>query len=155
MSIWTNIRKRGLRDVLNPRKWIIFIRYLRKLRNGASKPDGKKDLSEIYNGGNTEITSATLEEYTELWNPHELEQISVRMSNLECRTCLKAGTCHHCGCTSPDLFYDRTNWCSGQHWGAMVGERLWERHKETYQIEIDPDYMKEIRKHGKIVNYKD
>lgn len=154
MSIWNNLRKRGLRDILNPKKWKIFSRFLRKKVTEKVAKEPEENLAEIYNKGDTEITHGTLKEYSELWNAHELEQIAHRMGNLGCRECLRDGECYHCGCVSPDLFYDRTNWCSGNHWGTMLSEREWNKFKALHGIEVDYDYVKQIRKHGKIVKFK-
>lgn len=146
MSILKNFKRRGFKDALNPRKWRIFFRYVRSwVKSGLYQ-------SKAEEAG---IPSKTLNEYSELTTPHELEQIVWRMSQESCRECLISGSCTHCGCASPELFYDRENWCSGMHWLAMVDEEMWTYTKAAQGIQIDQDYLNEVSNFGKIKNFKD
>jgi hypothetical protein len=154
MSIWKNISKRGLKDILNPVKWMIFIRYIRKTVKGI----GDYWSAGVWENGFEEedlISEATLAEYSELSTPHQLEQIVYRMSQPGCRECLIDGECHHCGCKSPDLFYDRTNWCSGNHWSAMLSKEDWDDFVRERGVIIDEDYLTQVVKFGKIVDFKE
>lgn len=127
MSILKNIRKRGLRDILNLKKWKIFARYI-KLK-------------------------ALKQEYEEMFIPEYLEQVSIRMSNPGCRPCLDGGECIHCGCKTPDLFFEKDMECSGGNWLSMIPANMWEEYKKDSGIEVNQDYIEQIKKHGKIVKF--
>jgi hypothetical protein len=129
MSILSNLRKRGLRDLLNPKKWKIFARSL--------------------------ALRALKKEYSEMFVPEYLEQVSIRMSNPNCRTCLENGECLHCGCKTPDLFFEKSMECSGLNWFSMLDPISWKEHRDSQDIRVDPDYIDQIKKHGKIINFKD
>lgn len=76
------------------------------------------------------------------------------MSEPGCRGCIKAGECNHCGCKSPELFYDKNNWCSGEHWNEMIAAESWKEYKEESDIEIDEDYLDQVKKFGTIRKFK-
>lgn len=123
MSIWGNIKKKGLKDVLNPKKWGIFARYL---KNRALK-----------------------REYPELSIPHKREQIVWRMR--KCPECVENGACTVCECRSPELFYDGKNWCSGHRWGVMKETaEEWEAQKKLDDITISEKHLKQLDKYGKL-----
>ena len=65
---------------------------------------------------------------------HRLEQILYR--SRMCRPCLEAGKCTECGCTTPDLFFDPSVYCSGGKWGPMMDKENWEEFKQIYNIDI-------------------
>lgn len=125
MSIISNLKKRGLKDILNPKKWKIFARY------------AKLKLLK--------------QEYSEMFIPEYLEQISIRMSEPGCRPCLEKGECVHCGCKSPDLFFEKNMECSGGNWFAMVPPEMWRDIRKGY--DINQDYLEQIKKHGKIISF--
>lgn len=127
MSILNNIRKRGFKDILNPKKWKIFGRYI-KLK-------------------------ALKQEYEEIFIPEYLEQVSIRMSNLGCRACLEGGECVHCGCKSPDLFFEKDMECSGGNWFSMIPSNMWEDYKKDSGIEVNDDYINQIKTYGRIINF--
>lgn len=56
------------------------------------------------------------------------EQVVYRSE--ECSDCLKRGYCEHCGCPTPELFYDRKNSCSGGKWGPMFDAKQWNEYKK-------------------------
>lgn len=127
MSLISNIRKRGLADIFSPKKWKIFARYL--------------------------YLKITGKEYAEMYVPEYLEQIAYRMSRPGCRPCLEGGECTHCGCKSPELFFEKDNECSGLEWFAMMEKDRWEQHKKDLKLKINQDYINQILKHGKIVKF--
>lgn len=128
MSLITNIKKRGLKDALNPKKWKIFARYF--------------------------FFRALKKEYPELSVPEFIEQATYRMSHPGCRECVLKGECVHCGCKSPDLFIDKDNWCSGEHWYEMQPPHLWEEFKKMNDIVIDPFYLEQVKKQGIITKWR-
>lgn len=127
MSIISNLKKRGLKDILNPKKWKIFARSL--------------------------ALKALRKEYSEMFIPEYLEQVSIRMSHPGCRPCLEGGECIHCGCKSPDLFFEKEMECSGMNWFAMIPADNWVEYKKESGIIINPDYIDQIKKHGKIIKF--
>lgn len=99
--------------------------------------------------------AALKKEYADVFeDPNLLGQVAVRMANPGCRQCLAEGECVHCGCKSPDLFFERSMECSGMHWFAMIPSESWKTYAEQSGINVDDDYIKQIRKYGKIVEFK-
>lgn len=94
-------------------------------------------------------------EYEELSIPEYVEQITYRMSQPGCKPCVEGKECTHCGCKSPELFFDRSNDCSGMNWMPMVSAADWPEYKKGSAIEIDPDYLAQVKKYGKIIKFKD
>lgn len=129
MSLINNLKKRGFKDILNPRKWKIFARYM--------------------------AHTALNTEYPELDVPEYQEQIAIRMAHPGCRACIKSGECVHCGCKSPELFLDKTNECSGGHWFTMIDPEQWPEFKKKAGIEPDPFYLEQVIKLGKVVKFKE
>lgn len=105
MSLITNLKKRGLRDILNPRKWGIFMRSKKKYERIAVE-----DLQ------------------------YRSEMVVYRMSL--CKSCVQEGSCLHCGCKSPELFYDPQNWCSGGNWDSIKCREDWEKFKNQMGIDF-------------------
>jgi len=126
--IWNNIKLRKGKDILNPKKWKIFARYL--------------------------YLRALKKEYSEMFVPEYLDQVSLRMSDPGCRQCLSKGECVHCGCKTPDLFFEKSMECSGGNWFSMIPKDDWVNYKEKSGIVIDQDYIDQIKKYGKIINFK-
>lgn len=120
MSIITNIRKRGLKDILNPKRWILYIRGLRRGSSGTTLQISKTDSLTL---SNEELQSF-------------IEQVIYRQSFTECKRCLKEGACIHCGCKSPELFYDKEMVCSGGNWNEMLLPKDWNEFKSDNEIEI-------------------
>ena len=54
---------------------------------------------------------------------YQKEQITHR-SNV-CQDCLIAGKCPHCGCPTPDKFFQFQP-CEGKRWPALMDEKDWE-----------------------------
>lgn len=63
--------------------------------------------------------------------PHQAEQVKYRMSL--CQDCVKAGKCHSCPCSVPELFYAPNKTDAGGKWGPMLPIDQWEEFKKTEQ----------------------
>lgn len=112
MNLWANIKNRGLKDILNPKRWGMFLR-------SVSTPE--KDAREF-------------QAY--------VEQIIYRQSFYECKKCLKNGSCTHCGCSTPDLFFEKEMVCSGGNWNEILPADEWEEFKKDSGIEIKAVYVR-------------
>lgn len=136
MSLWSNLKKRGLKDILRPKKWGMFIRYVKaRLRIGVS--------------GDNQM-EAWRKEYPHLSERVYLEQIVYRMSQPGCQPCIAKGECIHCGCKSPELFFEKDNECSGMNWFEMLLPDAWEEFKQMNGIVIDPKDIEQVRKTGRL-----
>lgn len=58
-----------------------------------------------------------------------LEQIAYRM--FLCKDCLMKGSCPHCLCRAPTLFYSATKVDALKKWGPMVSEEEWILFKDS------------------------
>lgn len=117
-----NLTKIPLKDLINPTKWRIFARYL-KLK-------------------------ALKKEYGEFKVPEYREQIVYRMN--KCPECVIAKQCVNCTCKSPELFYDKDNWCEMDRWGKMVKPEAWDEYKKSKGITINPNNLKELEEFGEV-----
>lgn len=124
MSLLENLRKRGLKDVTNPKKWGMYLKSTLGL------------------------------EYEEFSSPAYVEQMVWRMTQEGCRECVNGTKCIVCGCKTPNLFYDRRSECEGMHWGPMMEPEEWVKYKEEHDIIIDVDYMAQLLELGKIETWK-
>lgn len=106
MSLLTNIKNRGFKDIVNPKRWIMFLKAL-----------------------------FTSKEETEDFQSY-IEQIIYRQSFSDCLNCWKNGSCTHCGCKTPDLFYEKEMVCSGGNWVEMLSAKEWEEFKKDSGIKI-------------------
>jgi len=120
MSLWSNIRKRGLKDILNPYRWVLFARAKVREESGT--------IIDIGGGESLKVRNEELQSY--------IEQIIYRQSFSDCGDCLKNGQCTHCGCKTPDLFYDKEMVCSGGNWNVMLSPDQWEEFKKDLGIKI-------------------
>jgi len=120
VSLIENIKKRGLKDIFNLKKIKIFSRFLSR--------------------------KALKRKYPELSIPHYKEQIVYRMRL--CPDCLEAGKCINCSCISPELFYDRENYCSEDRWKEMKEKEEWEKEKIEKGITISKKHLKDLEKEG-------
>lgn len=108
LSIFTNLRKRGLKDVTNPEKVKAY------LQGGEIKKNGiHLEVDEI-------------ESFC--------EQIIYRKSM--CPGCFASDKCSHCGCEMPVSGYTPVNFCSAGIWGKMLPPDEWEKFKKDNLIEI-------------------
>jgi len=123
MSLITNLKNRGLRDILNPKKWLIYLKHL-AYKWGEPIDADKEDANDVLS-------------YSE----------QVVMRSILCPQCVKAGKCvgdgtegSGCGCLMPDAIIDRINFCSEGQWGEMLPTDQWNEYKTntglTLKIEI-------------------
>lgn len=66
---------------------------------------------------------------------HKKEQAFHRA--LLCKPCLNAGSCEHCGCATPHLFFAPNKTDAGNKWGVMLEAAEWEEYKKENNINID------------------
>lgn len=74
---------------------------------------------------------------------HIVEQLILRMYDMQCRKCVAKGSCEHCGCDIAKVY---TPWdvCSDGNWGVMVeNKREYEKIREEFPVEIIIRYTKE------------
>lgn len=113
-SLKTNLRKRGLKDVLNPFKWKVM-------------------LWELISDGKVVIEKEEIQSYCEQWV----------YRSIKCRPCLKAGECTHCGCLMPDAMDNKHNACSDGNWPSMMDPETWGQYKQlmnlTFELKSDVD----------------
>lgn len=117
MSLWTNIKLRGLRDILNPSRWMLFLRSKKGDVLGTSFKVGDSNIT---------VTNEELQSY--------VEQVMYRESFEECRRCLNEGACTHCGCDR-SLFLDPEMECSGGNWGKIMKPNKWREFKKIGELE--------------------
>lgn len=108
-SILSNLRKRGLKDILSKKRRAVYRESSHQQRDGIHL---EFDEALAY-----------------------CEQVVYRASL--CSDCLKAGQCKHCGCLTPHIFFVRENECSGGNWLEMAKTtEEWEQFKKERKIEI-------------------
>ena len=107
-SLLTNLKKRGIKDVINPLKWKVI-------------------LWEWISEGRVIIEKEDIQSYCEQWV----------MRSIKCNPCLLAGECSHCGCLMPDSMDNRHNACSAGEWGSMLNHQEWEDYKETIGLTLE------------------
>lgn len=100
MSLIDNIKKRGAKDILNPKKWGAYI-------------DG-----EIIEKNGIHL------EYNEII-PF-CQQLMMRL--IRCSECVEAGKCVGCGCIMPLAAIVPNNFCSEEKWKEMVPPEDWEKY---------------------------
>ena len=108
MSIFTNIKKRGLKDIFSKRVLSYIESILQKIFGVRTK---HKD----------QIAYA--------------EQIIFKKSL--CPECAKAGSCVHCGCNFYDLSVAKDSVCSIGRWGKVQDANSWEEYKNKYLSGIE------------------
>lgn len=59
---------------------------------------------------------------------HKVEQIAYRAN--QCKDCLEAGKCKHCGCHTPSFFYNNLFFCEEGKWGPFFSRKNWQKFKE-------------------------
>lgn len=110
MSLIDNIKKRGLSDILNPKKWWVYVISM---------------LREWLLGSPFEQVARA-------------EQTVYRIH--KCRDCFQDGSCKVCGCPTPESMLEPDNWCEGGKWGEMLSYKEWEEFKKENQLTIKPVY---------------
>lgn len=120
MSLLTNIRLRGFKDILNPERIKLYFRGKKRAKEGTTL--------QIADGETLVVTNEKLQSF--------IEQVIYRQSFAECKKCMEKGECIHCGCKSPELFYDELMVCSGGNWQEMKSPEDWQEYKKDIGIEI-------------------
>lgn len=80
---------------------------------------------------------------------HIVEQLILRMYDMECRKCVANGSCFHCGCDISKVY---TPWdvCSRGFWGQMVESlKEYKRIRQEWPVEISVRYPREEEESGK------
>lgn len=103
MSLISNIKKRGLRDIFSTRVFAYIEAQLQKIFGVWTKQEDQIAYSEqiLYKG-------------------------------VVCSECKAKGECVHCGCSFPDLAVSKIAVCSQGSWGKVMNNKDWEEYKKTY-----------------------
>lgn len=120
MSIWKNIWLRGTTDLLSPSRWKLYFRGKKRAKEGTTL--------QIAQDETLIVTNEKLQSF--------IEQVVYRQSFPECKKCVEKGECIHCGCKSPELFYDEEMVDSGGNWQEMKSPEDWAEFKKDIGIEI-------------------
>lgn len=113
MSILRNIRKRGFKDILNPKRVLLFFR-------------AKKHKQQDY----IKIPYDNIESYC--------EQYIYR--RFLCKPCYDANECTHCGCKAKEVIAEPTATCSADEWFEMLNPAQWEEQKKENGITIKVEF---------------
>ena len=77
---------------------------------------------------------------------HVLEQMSLRIWDGECRTCVKGGACTVCGCDMKKVLVPWET-CSGGNWGEIIErEKLYRQVRAEFPVRVSVVYEKEDQK---------
>lgn len=109
MSILTNIKKRGLKDIFSNRVFAYIQSQWQKIF--GIRVSSKKDA----------IAYA--------------EQVLFR--KIMCPECAKAGACLHCGCAWDELATAQKSTCSQGRFGKIENANSWEEYKSKYLSGIE------------------
>lgn len=75
---------------------------------------------------------------------HIVEQLILRMYDMECRKCVAEGACIHCGCDISKVYVPWDS-CSQGNWGPLVeSEKEYRKMREEFPVEISIYYPKEL-----------
>lgn len=107
MGIFTNLKKRGFKDILSRDSRKAYIKWILK-----------KLLRRFEDG----------DESTRLLKLHEIEQIIFRMKR--CRPCVENKTCLSCGCDVLGSIQDPNSACHDKKWGKMLPVDKWNSFKK-------------------------
>ncbi len=107
-AIVENVRKRGLKDVLDPQVWKTAKQWADIEKQGLLLPPG-------------EIVSFA-------------QQLVYRM--VMCQSCVDAGKCPHCTCAMPHKMCCAAGKCPLERWQEMMEAGDWEKFFENFQFII-------------------
>ncbi len=116
MSVFENIRKRGLKDIFSKR---VFA-YLESIKQKLFGVRMRKEDAIAY-----------------------AEQIVFKRSM--CRECYDRGACVHCGCSFEDLSLSTQATCSAGKWGKTMDSESWNRYKSEYLKGTDFGIVKSVK----------
>lgn len=82
--------------------------------------------------------------FMELMFPlHIVEQIILRMYDMECRECVKRGSCKYCSCSMSKVFVPWEK-CTNGNWNEMTESKAdYQQMREEFPVEILIRYPKE------------
>lgn len=106
MGLIENIKRRGLKDITDPKVIRAYISWLWIELFG-------------YNIKSKDILSFA-------------EQIQYRA--LKCKPCLDNGTCLHCGCPAQEKISNPKSACSNYQWEKLMSAEDWKIYKEDNKI---------------------
>lgn len=127
MNIWANLKTRGLKDILNPKKWLVVISYIYRtyVQGEAAGSVLEKHIYRL---------RLFLQSGIQLDELYISEQYVYRV--LMCSDCLKEGACVDCKCPMPEAMEEASNWCSQNKWQALLDEPDWESFKKALGFEF-------------------
>ncbi|MGB2789430.1 MAG: hypothetical protein WBC13_08925 [Dokdonella sp.] len=108
MSILTNIKKRGLKDIFSMR---VFSYINSKLQSIFGVWTVKKDQLA----------------YSE----------QILFKGLMCPECKEKGECVECGCNFYDLSVAKNSVCSAGRWGEVMNSKSWAEYKSKYLSNVE------------------
>lgn len=108
MGVIENIKKKGFKDILNPKKWGFFIKSKSQDKNGIHL-----EKSEILS-------------YS--------EQLVYRA--IVCGECFKRGACVSCECPQPDAAILKEHECDLKKYRPMMEKDRWENFKKLNNIKF-------------------
>lgn len=112
MNLIDNIKKRGARDILNPKKWAAYL-------------DG-----EIIENGGIHLSYEEIIPFC--------QQLMVRL--IKCSECVEAGKCVGCGCKMPIAAIVPNNFCSEEKWKEMMTPENWNKYLEETGLKFKLSY---------------
>ena len=111
-SIFRNVKKRGLKDVTDPKRWAAYF-------NGQ----------EIKKEG-LHLTYEQIVPFTEM--------LMFRM--LTCPECVQRGACTHCECPMPLKAMWPDDFCSAGKWTEFNSVEDWEKYKKSTNLKFNISY---------------
>ena len=111
-SVINNIKRRGLKDILNPKKWRDFLTSKKQSVTGVTIPQ-------------EDVLSYS-------------EQLVYR--SITCSECFKLGACIDCQCPQPDAAIVKTHECSLGRYRKMLEKDKWEEFKLKNKIKFVIEY---------------
>lgn len=117
MSILTNIKKRGFKDIFSFRVFSYIESQLQKIFGVRTK---QKDMVAY------------------------AEQIQFKA--IMCPECKDGGSCVHCGCNFQDLQVSKISTCSQGRWGKVMEHEDWEKYKNKYLNNVEFGLVKKVKK---------
>lgn len=108
MSLLSNIKKRGLKDILSKRIFSYIEAQFQKVFGVWTKQKDQKAYAE-----------------------------QIIYKRAMCPECYQKGECVHCGCNFNDLAISKEAVCSAQRWGKIQDAKNWEEYKSKYLSNVD------------------
>ncbi len=77
----------------------------------------------------------------DVYQGHIIEQMMFR--RIECKPCVDAGSCEHCGCSMGDKmakWADLQAECSAGKWGKIMNKEDWDAYKTKFNVNFSVTY---------------